>query len=257
MDVVITAGGRPLPGDSLFSLTKGGYKALLDMNGKPLIQWILDSLNGTAKIGSIVIVGLPPQSSITSSKPITFIENKGDLLGNIQAGGLELLHQNPATRQFLIIASDVPAVTPAMLDWLVDKVLETDHELYYFVVERSVMEKRYPGSKRTYLRMKDVEVCGGDIHAGCAEVLKETHPIWKRLIEARKNPLKQAWLLGLDTLLMIFFRQMTIAGAERSVSRRVGLKGRVIICPFAELGMDIDKPFQFQIVEEDLAKIKT
>jgi hypothetical protein len=139
-----------------------------------------------------------------------------------------------------------------MLDWLVDKVQETDHDMYYFVVERSVMEKRYPGSKRTFLRMKDMEVCGGDIHAGGAAVLKDTHPIWKRLLEARKNPVKQAWLLGLDTLIMILFHQLTIAEAERSVSRRIGLKGHVIVCPYAELGMDVDKPFQYEIMKADL-----
>ena len=255
MDVVMTAGGRPRPDDSLYALTQGGYKALLDLNGKPLIQWVLDALNRAEKVGSIVIVGLPPNSTLNSAKPLTFLEDRGDLLGNIQAGGLELLHQNPSTGQFLVVASDVPGATPAMLNWLVDKVMETDHDMYYFVVERSVMEKRYPGSKRTYLRLKDVEVCGGDIHAGRAAVLKETNPIWKRLIEARKNPLKQAWLLGLDTLFMILFQQLTVAEAERSVSRRVGLNGHVIVCPYAELGMDIDKPFQYEIVKADLAKI--
>jgi len=255
MDVVMTAGGRPLPGDSLYALTQGEYKALLDLNGKPLIQWVLDALNGSEKVGSIVIVGLPPSSMLKSAKPITFMKDQGDLLDNIQAGGLELLRQNPATEQFLVVASDVPGATPAMLNWLVDKVQETDHDLYYFVVERSVMEKRYPGSKRTYLRLKDVEVCGGDIHAGRAAVLKDTNPIWKRLIEARKNPLKQAWMLGLGTLFAILFHRLTVAEAERSVSRLVGLNGHVIICPYAELGMDVDKPFQYEIVKADLAKL--
>jgi GTP:adenosylcobinamide-phosphate guanylyltransferase len=255
MDVVMTAGGRPGEGDSLYALTQGGFKALLELNGKPLIQWVLDALNGTEKIGSIVIVGLPPTPGLKSAKPLTFLEDRGDLLSNIQAGGLELLRQNPSTAQFLVVASDVPGATPAMLDWLVNKVQETDHDMYYFVVERSVMEKRYPGSKRTYLRLRDIEVCGGDIHAGRAPVLKATNPIWTRLIEARKNPLKQAWLLGLDTLFAILFHRLTIAQAERSVSRLVGLNGHVIVCPYAELGMDIDKPFQYEIVKADLAKI--
>ncbi len=254
MDVVMTAGGKPRPGESLYALTQGRYKALLDLNGKPMIQWVLDALNGSAKIGSIVIVGIPPNSTLESAKPLTFLEDQGELLSNIQAGGLELLRQDPSTRQFLVVASDVPGATSAMVDWLVDKVQETDHDMYYFVVERSVMEKRYPASKRTYLRMKDLEVCGGDIHAGRAAVLKNTNPIWRRLIEARKNPLKQAWLLGLDTLFMILFHQLTLAVAERLVSRRVGLNGHVIVCPYAELGMDIDKPFQYEIVKADLLK---
>jgi GTP:adenosylcobinamide-phosphate guanylyltransferase len=254
MDVVMTAGGRPRPGESLYAMTQGGYKALLELNGKPLIQWVLDALNGSSKIGSIVIIGMPSNSNLKSTKPLTFLDDRGDLLSNIQAGGLELARQNPSTGAFLVVASDVPGATPAMVDWLVDKVQETEHELYYFVVERCVMEKRYPGSKRTYLKLKDMEVCGGDIHAGRVSILKEANPIWKRLIEARKNPLKQAWMLGPGTLFAILFHRLTVAAAERSISRLVGLNGRVIVCPYAELGMDIDKPFQYEIAKSDLAR---
>jgi len=72
MDVVMTAGGRPQPGDSLYALTQGGFKALLELNGKPLIQWVLDALNGTEKVGSIVIVGLPPTPGLNSVQTTDF-----------------------------------------------------------------------------------------------------------------------------------------------------------------------------------------
>jgi hypothetical protein len=33
----------------------------------------------------------------------------------------------------------------------------------------------------------------------------------------------------------------------------MGFRGRAILCPYAEMGMDVDKPFQLEIMREDLA----
>lgn len=215
---------------------------------------MLDALNASAHIRRIVLIGLPPDTPLRSAKPITFLNDHSDLLANIQAGGLELLRQDPATQQFLIVASDVPCTTPAMLDWLVEKVEESAHDIYYFVVERKVMEARFPQSRRTYIRLKDVEVCGGDIHAARAPVLRGSNPLWQRIINARKNPLQQAMMLGLDTLLAIALHRLSLSGAERSISRKIGLDGQVVMCPYAELGMDVDKPFQYDMIREYLTR---
>ena len=51
-----------------------------------------------------------------------------------------------------------------MVDWLVDTCMETKDDLYYGVCPREVMEKRFPDSKRTYTKLKDIELCGADIN---------------------------------------------------------------------------------------------
>jgi hypothetical protein len=80
----------------------------------------------------------------------------------------------------------------------------------------------------------------------------EESPLWKNLIDARKSPLRQASLLGYDTLFYLVLRQLSIQGAEEKVSQRLGIQGRAVLCPFAEIGMDVDKPFQLEIVREVL-----
>jgi hypothetical protein len=47
---------------------------------------------------------------------------------------------------------------------------------------------------------------------------------------------------------------VSIARAERMVSKRLHLRGRVLLSPFAEVGMDVDKPFQYELVRADLEK---
>ena len=44
MDAVVLAGGIPQPNEPLYSYSHGEAKALIDMAGKPMIQWVLDAL---------------------------------------------------------------------------------------------------------------------------------------------------------------------------------------------------------------------
>ncbi len=221
-----------------------------------MIQWVLDALSGSQLIRRVVVVGLPVFTDLACSKNTTILPDQGDMLSNLKAGVDELLKEDPSTEQFLAIASDIPAITPEMVDWMARTVLETDDDIYYTVITRAVMEKRYPGSRRSYTRLKEVEVCGGDLNAVRASIVNPENPLYQRLIDARKSSIKQAALLGYDTLLLLLLRRLSLEEAAAQVSKRLGVKGRGILCPYAEMGMDVDKPHQLDILRTDLARLK-
>ncbi len=56
IDAMLTAGGIPEENDPLFEFTQGQSKALLDVAGKPMAQWILDALDESKQVGNIVVV---------------------------------------------------------------------------------------------------------------------------------------------------------------------------------------------------------
>ncbi len=254
MDAIVTAGGAPQPKQPLYEQTHGGYKAMLDIHGKPMIQWVLDALTASHSVDRIVIVGLPVYTDLTCPKLLTLVEDQGNMIANIRMGVEELLKAKPDTQQFLAVSSDIPTITPQMVDWMVETVQQTDDDIYYNVIERSSMERRFPGSHRTYTRLKELEVCGGDLNAIRASIVTPENPLYARLIEARKNPMRQASILGFDTLLLLLLRQLNLEQAAALVSKRLGVKGRAILCPYPEIGMDVDKPHQLEIVCADLAK---
>ena len=115
------------------------------------------------------------------------------------------------------------------------------------------MENRFPGSRRTYTRFKDAEVCGGDLNAFRTRLLTSDGGLWRELIESRKNVLKQAAIIGYGTLIKLMLRQLTIPEAVSRVSKRLELKARAVSCPYPEIGMDVDKPYQLEILQRDLA----
>jgi GTP:adenosylcobinamide-phosphate guanylyltransferase len=227
---------------------------MLDIAGKPMIQWILDALDGAETIDRVVIVGLEHETGFDAAKVCARLESRGDILPNIRQGVDALCRLNPNTTHVALVSSDIPGIQPAQVDWVVRTALESDHDAYYNVITRQTMEARYPGSRRSYVRLRGVEVCGGDLNIVRAALVKHDEALWDRIIDSRKSAFKQAALIGFDTLLLALLRLLTLEGAVQRVTRRLKLSGRALVCPYAEIGMDVDKPHQFELMCADLAR---
>jgi GTP:adenosylcobinamide-phosphate guanylyltransferase len=257
MDAIVIAGGIPLPEDPLYSYTQGNSKALLDIAGKPMVQWVLDALSSAKSIENVIVIGLSAKSGVTCQKPMHFLSNQGRMLANIVAGIEKSQQLNPQNEYVMVVSSDVPAIKAEMIDWLSETCQQTHDDLYYGVVPREVMEARYPNSKRTFTRLKGIEVCGADVNVTHVNMAKDEYlDTWQQLIGNRKNPLLQARVIGLDTLFQMLFRQLTIDDIIKRVMARIGVRGRAIIWQHAEAGMDVDKPHQLEIMRADLAANK-
>ena len=254
MDAIVTAGGIPQPEDPLYTYSNGDSKALIDLAGKPMVQWVLDALSDAKRVDNVIVIGLSPRSGVTCKKPVHFISNQGRMLANIVAGVNKSLELNKKNKYVLIVSSDIPALKSEMVDWLIETSMETQDDLYYGVCPKEVMEARFPGSKRTYTPLKDMQVCGADINISHVRNATEHLDMWEQLIGNRKSPFKQAGIIGLGTLLALFLRRLTLEDAVRRFSERVGIKGRAIVWSHAEPCMDVDKPHQLELLREELAK---
>ena len=254
MDAIVIAGGIPRPEDPLYTYSHGDSKALIDVAGKPMVQWVLDALGNAKQVDHVIIIGLSPKSGITCKKPIYYVSNQGRMLANIVAGVDKALELNKRNKYVLVVSSDIPTLKSEMVDWLVKTCMETKDDLYYGVCPKDVMEARFPGSKRTYTHLKDMDVCGADINLTHVRMATEHLDMWESLIGSRKSPLKQAGIIGFGTLFALFTRRLTLEDAVKRVGDRIGIKGRAIVWPYAEPCMDIDKPSQLELLREDLAK---
>lgn len=254
MDALVLAGGIPQPEDPLYSYSNGDSKALIDVAGKPMVQWVLDALGDSKHVRNVILVGLSSKSGVTCKKPLHFLSNQGRMLANIVAGVNKSLELDKKTEYVLVVSSDIPALKPEMVDWLVDACMETKDDLYYGICTREVMEARFPESKRTYTRLKDVELCGADINLTHVRMATEHLDMWESLIGTRKSPLRQAGIIGLGTLWQVFTRSITLDDLVEKVCRRLGIKGRAIIWSHAEACMDVDKPHQLEMLRTDLEK---
>lgn len=252
MDAIVTAGGIPQPKDPLYAYSNGSSKALIDIAGKPMIQWVLDALGDSKKVDNVIIIGLSPKSGLTCKKPLHYISNQGRMLANIVTGVNKSLELHKKNEYVLIVSSDIPTLKGEMVDWLVKTAMQTKDDLYYGVCPREVMEARFPTSNRTYTKLSDMEVCGADINVIHVNQVTQHLDTWEALIGNRKSPLRQAGVIGLDTLYQLWRRQFTLQELVERASERIGIKGRAIIWDKAEPCMDVDKPHQLEILRADM-----
>jgi hypothetical protein len=218
-----------------------------------MIQWVLDALGDAKNVDQVIVIGLSPKSALTCKKKLHYVSNQGRMLANITAGVNKSLELNPKGEYVLVVSADIPALNGEMVDWLVKTCMQTKDELYYGVCPREVMESRFPDSNRTYTKLKDMEVCGADINVTHVRMVTEHLDTWEQLIGNRKNPFRQAAVIGLDTLFQLAAGQFTLQGLVERASQRIGIKGRAILWDKAEPCMDVDKPHQLEILRHDLA----
>lgn len=254
MDALILAGGVPQPGESLYEFSQGRSKALIEVAGKPMVQWVLDALSGSKSIGRAVIVGLDESSNLKCKKPLAYVPNHGGMLDNIRAGARKIAEISPETQYALIVSADIPTITAEMVDWACGQVRVGEDDALYSVIKKETMDQRFPNSKRTFTKLKDMVICGGDMNpASVPLILSHTGP-WEKIAAARKSAMKQASLVGFDTLVLFLLRAMTLEQAAARVSKRLALRARGVVCPYPEVGMDVDKVHHLEIVRRDLEK---
>jgi hypothetical protein len=69
----------------------------------------------------------------------------------------------------------------------------------------------------------------------------------------RKNPLALGSLLGLPIILKYLFGRLSIADVEKRAWDKLALVGRGVIVPYAEIGVDVDKPSDLELALQMLA----
>ena len=258
LDAIIAAGGDPEKDAAL--LAHAGnvpHKALIELDGQTSLERVVSALLGSGRIGRIAVVGLSPELCPDLGPRVTFLPDAGDMLENGEAGVAYFRSTGGVSERIVGSACDIPLITAEIVSGLIDQCLPYDVDFCYSIVSREVMEQAFPGSGRSFIPMADGWFAGGDIVVAKPGMLDSDKQKWRALIGGRKTVWKQVRVIGLGTLFLFAIRRLTIAGAERRASRALGLTGKAIISPYAEVAMDVDKPHHLDAVRAALVRQET
>lgn len=254
MDCIILAGGLPGPEDPIYPYTQGKPKALLDMHGRTLLERVVDAVQACQYVEDVVVIGLGGDMGMQFQRPVHHLPDQGSLVGNGIAGLNWIAQNKPHTTHILGASGDVPLLTGPLLDELIESCRPFTHDVYYNFITREVMEKRFPHSTRTYVKLKGLEVAGGDVGIMSTRLAEQ-----RELLEAVTNVRKHAWqiarIVGLRMLIKLLFRQISLPDIEATAERLTGLPVKVRLNPHAEIGMDADKPHQVDLLRAELARL--
>ena len=148
----------------------------------------------------------------------------------------------PATAEhLLLITSDLPLITAKAIDDFVRRSLGSGAEVCYPIIPKDSCERRFPGGRRTYVRLREGTFTGGNAVLTTRIFLERSQALIARLYAARKNPLKLAALFGIPFILGLLTGRLTIPQLEARASAIISGQVAAIISHYPELGFDVDK----------------
>ena len=245
MQAIVLAGQKNV---ALKTVSSCAWEAEIPVLGRPLVDWVIAALKAATAVDEEIIVVGPP--SIGERNEVTLAPLGETLWDNLHAG---LAGLPPGTDRVLICTADVPLLTgPIIDDFVIHAPAEAD--LVYPVVSRGRTVDRYPETRRTYVRLRGKTVTGGNLIIARPSVLRRIEERAQQLIRHRKSPVQLARDVGPLLLLRLLTGQLSLAQAERRVSRVFGIQGRVVESPYPEIGLDVDKPHDLSVVLRALAE---
>jgi len=244
-DAIVLAGG-----DSTGIDANQPVKGLLEVSGKPLVAWVVDALKRAQTIARIVVV-IPANTDRGSwAEGVTIVEHEGSLLENCESA----LEAVDGVRPLIWMSADIPAVTPAAIDDYTQRATRRRAELTYPLILESDINKAFPGSVRTYMRISEGRMTGGNLFTCTLEVANKVRPIVSGFIDARKDPMAMVRLLGAGVATKFALGTLSISDVERRIHKLYGINAAGIITPFVEIGVDVDKPADVAPMEAFLAQ---
>lgn len=214
-------------------------KALIEIDGKAMIQHVVDALNESRYIQSIYLVA--PEDleglSFDSEKPVKIIPCGDTVVENL----LTAIHKSGEAENVVITTCDNPLFRGFMLDEFIQRCLTTDADFYYSVGKESVIKASYPEVTRTYVRAKDDGYTGANVYFVNKRRFSADEEMLAKIDSYRKTPWKYVKLLGRRPLLKFALNRITLAEVEARASKIIGCRFKLVPMPFPECGIDVDK----------------
>jgi hypothetical protein len=241
---VVLAGGQAKP--EIVAATGQTNRALIPIDGRPVISYVIEALRQAESIGEAIVVGdLPPDPSYTS------LPDTQDFAGNLFSG----LEQAGGSDYTLISTVDIPFITGDVVEDFVTHARATGADIIYPIVHVGACYERFPGVKRTAWPLREGKFTGGNMVLARTEFMLSHRQRIMEAYEARKTPLRLAMMLGLGTVLRALGARkinpnlLSVAQLERAAGRLLGGTAKAYVSPYPEIATDIDKPSDLEAIK--------
>jgi GTP:adenosylcobinamide-phosphate guanylyltransferase len=214
-------------------------KGLVAIAGRPMVQWVLEALRAAQTVRRIALV-IPSGHDLGDwTELVDIIVHADDEFAENITAGVEAL---PRDLNIIGVTSDIPMLTPEAVDDLVTQTADRGAALSYPLIREEDILAQYPGSQRTFVKIKSGKVTGGNAMVFSPEVFLRLQEFAQEMFLARKNPLKMARIVGPIFATKLVAGQLDPADVEKKLSKLIGAPCAAIYTSYASIGADVDKP---------------
>ncbi|MFN3474427.1 MAG: HAD-IB family phosphatase [Blastomonas sp.] len=247
--VALLAGQRP----GIDPLARGfrrSSKALIPINGRPMIAWVLDALLQSSYVGRIVVIAQdsaildnPELAHFAADPRVVVKSGQSSISRNIMA----LAGQETLPWPMMVTTADHPLLTSQMVDNFLSRA--ANHDLSVGMVARKAMLARYPGSQRTWLRFRDDGYTGANLFALNSPVTWNAMQLWAVAEQDRKKALRLFLRFGPKLAFRAITRRVSGPEGIAMAGQRLGLTAQLVALDDADAGIDVDKWTDYWQVE--------
>lgn len=245
VSVLILAGQREGVVDPLCAAAGVERKAIIPINGKPMIEYVLDALSAAKLNSPFHVSGFDAAYDNRLSQSPSAPGPAGSAYAALMDG---------ISFPCLMTTCDHPLLTQEMLGIFISKAKESGADFCVGFAEKSVIQPAYPDVKRTYWNFSDMPVSGCNLFYIANEKGLAVIEFWKQAQHLRKQPIKLARTVAWGLLFKYLLGRLTLSEAFGYVSKRLNISTSPILIPIAEAAIDVDKPSDKDLVERILAE---
>jgi len=233
-------------------------KAIAPIFGTPMIIRVLDALETSGMVKTIIICG-PPKFAIPDCPELERRIASGRViwLPNLDSpsrsadSGLTHIDQNSPV---LLTTAYHAVLTSSIVRHFLGESQKAGSDATVGVVKYEDVAAAFPGVKRTVIRLKDGGVCGCNLYAFLNLRGRGLVSFWQRAEQLRKRP----WLLigqifGPMTVLSYLLGALTLDKGLNAVAAKTGIRVLPVFLPYPQAGVDVDKVEDMLLVESVLS----
>lgn len=241
---LLLAGSRP--GSEGWTEEFGSdLKPLIAIAGAPMIRRPLAALLACPEIAAVRILGQEPGRIAAALEPHArvSVERSGATIAETLLGILE----DPATRfPLLVTTADHALLDPAMIGELMAGAAGSD--VAVGLVSETNMLRRFPGTRRTWLRLGPERYSGANLFALSSARSAEAIRGWRAIEQERKKGLRLLRQLGIPLFLAAVLRLRDVHQTAAALGSKLGIRLRAVELSDPAAAIDVDKPADHALV---------
>ena len=251
---IVLAGQRP--GENAFAQSHGvAAKALIPVAGEPMLGRVARALLEAPSIGRILILAQDAETLLVG--PLEWLRDEPRVATAEAGRGIStsiasVAGTGAAPWPALVTTADHALLRPEMVETFIAGSAGAD--VSFAAVERAVVERVHPETKRTWVRFSDGQFSGANLFALLGEPARKAVDFWAKAERDRKKALRLLMFFGPVIFLRAVTRTISLDAAAAKAGKNAGLRLKAVRLPYPEAAIDVDKPSDLELVERILAK---
>lgn len=257
MTAIVLAGDRS-KADSLISHTKVGSKAMIDIDGVPMVRRVLNALRSSRVVNKIVLSG-PEDTEVAKDDQLAQWVKSSEVIWSApgispSTSAYQAMQALGPEEAVLLTTADHPLLTGEIVDAFGRQSLADDVDVVVGLAPHALVLEAYPGIKKTVLHFSDGDFCGCNLFAFVTPEGRRAARFWRRIEQERKKPMVVIGLLGWWAVIRYRLGMLSLEEALAKLSKRLGLRMRAVILPYANAAIDVDSVADLILVKGAVAK---